>query len=141
LFRLALLIGESWSPGCSISSRHISVSRTRWTTSGSSMGPIRPSLPREGLLMLSWWPCTSGAAFGSASMGRWDPPSRLEGELVLLISQRLSRNSLGVFFPLVLVAFLYLVFFEIRTVFYLKNDGFHRLRQRGAMITFFCSSG
>jgi hypothetical protein len=112
---------RNWSPGCSTSSRHISVFRTRWTTSDSSMGQIRPSSPREGLLTPSWWLYTSGAAFGRGFMGRWDPPSRLEGDLYLPVGRYLSRSSLGVSFPLVLAAFLHQVFFGIRVVFYLKT--------------------
>jgi hypothetical protein len=75
------------SPGCSIFSRPISAFRMRWITSDSSTGQIRPSSPRVGPLTPSWWLCTSGAAFGSGFMDRWDPPSRLEGESPLLVGQ------------------------------------------------------
>jgi hypothetical protein len=87
VLRRALPIGGSWSPGCSTSSRPISAFRMRWTTSDSSTGQIRPSSPREGPLTPSWWLYTSGAAFGSGFMDRWDPPSQLEGELPLSVGQ------------------------------------------------------
>jgi hypothetical protein len=95
VFRRALPIGESWSPGYSTSGWLTNVSRTRWTTSGSSMDPTQLSLPREGPQMPSWWQCTSGAACGSGSMGRWDPPSQLEGELVLFIGQSFISQFTG----------------------------------------------
>jgi hypothetical protein len=87
VFRRVSPIEGGWSPGYSTSGWPTNVSRTRWTISGSSMGPIQLSSPREGLRMPSWWQCISGAECGSGSMGLWDPPSQLEGELVLFIGQ------------------------------------------------------